>query len=121
MTDQTTYLSPDLRLVPDGSGFGDLDIIHDGTEIYLGGTGLHPVSGVKEAFRILMALTYTRRDFSDGSFGYWANFRDGSEFWVTGDSLHEVVERAADLIGMYLTGRDGYPLFDGILNLDGVK
>ena len=121
MTDQTTYLSPNLRLVSDSSAFGDLEIIHDDTRIYLGGVGLHPVSDVKEAFRILTALTYTRKDYPDESFGYWANFRDGSEFWVTGKSLHEVVERAAEQIGMYLTGRDGYPLFDGILDLDAVK
>lgn len=119
MTDQTTYLSPDLRLGSDESGY--LAIFYAGEQLYVSVDGLAPDAGTAEVFRILTALTYTRRDYSDGSFGYWANFRDGSEFWVTGDSLHEVVERAAEQIGMYLTGRDGYPLFDGILNLDGVK
>lgn len=118
-TDHSTYLSPNIQLISDECG--DLHITHDSTEVHIGGSGLHPVHGLKEAFRILTALTYARKDYSDGSVGYWANFRGGSEFWVTGDNLHEVVERAAKLIGMYLTGREGYPLFEGILDLDGVK
>jgi len=48
-------------------------------------------------------------------------YGDHCIFWVAGDSLAEVVECAADLIGMYLTGRDGYPLFNGIIDLDAVK
>lgn len=119
MTDQTTYISPDLQLAEDEDG--NLDIIHGDTEVYIPGPGLHPVSGVKETFRILMALTYSRRVYSDGSVSYWAFFRDGAVFWTYGDSLTEVVESAAERIGMYLAGRDGYLLFDGILDLDEVK
>ena len=120
MLDQTTDIRPDLRLGEDE--YGDLVVTHDGEEvasppIY----GMDPDAGTEAVFRILTSMSYVRKDYFDGTVGYWCYVNDGAEFWASADTLRELIDRMAGLVSMYLTGRNGYPLFDTIRNLNGVK
>lgn len=119
MTDQTTRVTPNLRLGEDE--YGDLTIIHDGEDLRVHVAGADPNADIAEMFRILTSMTYTRRDYSDRSLGYWAFYGGGDEFWTVADSLHEVIYDAANLIAMYLTGRNGYPMFEETRTLKAVK